>query len=211
MTFLVCINILLRFLTNISLYTVLMDWEEDDDISGPDSADDSDPEKLESKEKKAKKLDAFLTRSGESIDKKEETGEYTAEEAIVAKNRLDLTYRKPHNKLVEEVKRIKNRREIESKLENQEEEEEEEVPWDDSDNLNKLRGMTESLNKKRKSIPSDIENDIPEREVKKPKLSEQSSDKLPADGLSPLDWVVQEQQCERPQDRDISDTFNDDN
>jgi hypothetical protein len=26
-----------------------------------------------------------------------------------------------------------------------------------------------------------------------------------------LDWVVQEQQCERPQDRDISDTFNDDN
>src|SRR6195952_452066 len=119
---------ILTFLTNISLYTVLMDWEEDDDISGPDSADDSDPEKLESKEKKAKKLDAFLTRSGESIDKKEETGEYTAEEAIVAKNRLDLTYRKPHNKLVEEVKRIKNRREIESKLENQEEEEEEEVP-----------------------------------------------------------------------------------
>jgi len=59
MTFFVCINILLRFLTNISLYTVLMDSEaddddnDDDDISGPDSADDSDPEKLESKEKKS--------------------------------------------------------------------------------------------------------------------------------------------------------------
>lgn len=41
-----------------------MDSEpDDDDISGPDSADDSDPEKLESKEKKAKKLNAFLNRS----------------------------------------------------------------------------------------------------------------------------------------------------
>lgn len=159
-----------------------MDWEEeDDDISGPDSADDSDPEKLESKEKKAKQLDAFLTRAEKSIDKKEETGEYTAEEAIVAKNRLDLTYRKPHNKLVKEVLSIKNRRDNESNLENKEEKK----PWDDSDNLNKLRGMTESMNKKRKSEP--IENDIPERELKKPKVSEQSSDKLPADGLSPLD------------------------
>jgi hypothetical protein len=26
-----------------------------------------------------------------------------------------------------------------------------------------------------------------------------------------MDWVVQEQQCEKPENRDISDTFNDDN
>lgn len=181
------------------------DDDDDDDISGPDSADDSDPEKLESKEKKAKKLNAFLNRSEESIDKKLETGEYTAEEAIVAKNRLDLTYRKPHNKLVSEVLGIKQRRENAAKLENKEE------TWDDSKNLNTLIGMTESFNKKRKSAPFNTENNISEPEVKKLKVSEQSSDNLPTDGLSPMDWVVQEQQCERPQDKDISDVLNDDN
>jgi hypothetical protein len=72
----------------------------DDDISGPDSADDSDPEKLESKEKKAKKLNAFLNKSEECIAKKQEIGEYTAEQAIVARNHLDLKYRKSYNKLV---------------------------------------------------------------------------------------------------------------
>lgn len=100
---------------------------------------------------------------------------------------------------------IKQRREDAAKLENKEE------TWDDSNNLNTLIGMTDSLNKKRKSRPSNTENNISEPEVKKPKVSEQSPDSLPADGLSPMDWVVQEQQCERPQDKDISDVLNDDN
>ena len=90
----------------------------DDDISGPDSGDDSDPKKLESKEKKAKKLNAFLNKSEESIAKKQETGEYTAEQAIVARNLLDLKYRKSYNKLVKEVLDTKKRREDAANSEN---------------------------------------------------------------------------------------------
>ena len=152
----------------------------DDDISGPDSADDSDPEKLESKEKKAKKMDAFLNKSEESIAKKLETGEYTAEEAIVARNRLDLTYRKSYNKLVKEVLGIKSTRKQAASLENKEE------TWDDSNNLKILTGMTKNLNNKRKSEASDIENNVSEPEMKKAKVSE-GLEKLPADGLSPVD------------------------
>ena len=47
--------------------------------------------------------------------------------------------------------------------------------------------MTKSFNKKREYAPSNLEDNIYGPEVKKAKVSEQLSDKLPTDGLSPLD------------------------
>ena len=157
-------------------------------------------------------MNAFLDRSEESITKKLETGDITAEEAIVARNRLDLRYRKPFNRLLKEVVTIKKKRKDASELEKQENQEYEE-------NLEKQEKRDASLaklieitkNDKRKLESSNEEESTSEPEVKKPKISEEISNKLPKDGLSPMDWVVQEQQCEKPEDRDISDTFNEDN
>jgi len=187
------------------------DDDDDDDISGPDSADDdSDPERLESKEKKVRKMDAYLNRADDSITKKLETGEFTAEEAIVARNRLDLKHRKPFNRLLKEVDTIKQRRKDASDLENRENQEYQDN-LDNQErrnaNLAKLFEITKD-DKKRKLESSNIEGSTSESEVKKAKTSEEVS-KSPKDGLSPLDWVIQEQQCEDPQNRDISDNNDD--
>jgi hypothetical protein len=167
----------------------------DDDISGPDSADDSDPEKLESKEKKVKKMDAFLDKADDYIAEKLENGEITAEEAIVARNRLDLEYRKNFNRMLKEVETIKKRRNNASILENRENQEYQDN-LDNQErreaNLAKLFEITKN-DKKQELEPANTEGSTSELEAKKAKSSEEvpkSSEELPKspkDGLSPVD------------------------